>query len=89
MKYKIEKIEKIKIKVKSNMIKLKRYKNVIGFGAPAKATTALNYFGLKDKIQFIIEDNNLKDGNTFQVNIQISKERLTKIKLVIMMVYWS
>ena len=79
-----KKIEKLKLKVKSNMIKLKsKYKNVIGFGAPAKATTALNYFGLKNEIQFIIEDNNLKDGKYIPgVNIPIiSKDKVNKDKI--------
>ena len=36
-------------------------KNIIGYAAPAKATTVLNYFGLNSNdIDFIIEDNPLK-----------------------------
>ena len=32
-----------------------------GYGAPAKATTALNYFGINGSdIEYIIEDNELK-----------------------------
>ena len=31
-----------------------------GYGAPAKATTALNFFGITNKINFIVEDNKLK-----------------------------
>jgi nucleoside-diphosphate-sugar epimerase/SAM-dependent methyltransferase/dTDP-4-dehydrorhamnose 3,5-epimerase-like enzyme len=36
-------------------------KTIIGFGSPAKATTALNYYGVDfDDIKFIVEDNPLK-----------------------------
>ena len=41
------------------MIK-KKEKSLVGYGAPAKATTALN-FGISDQIDYIIEDNKLKD----------------------------
>ena len=37
-------------------------KKIIGYGSPAKATTALNFFGISNEIDFIIEDNNLKHG---------------------------
>ena len=30
---------------------------IIGYGAPAKATTALNFFGISEDIEFIVEDN--------------------------------
>ena len=35
---------------------------LIGYGSPAKATTALNYFGISKEIDFIVEDNKLKQG---------------------------
>lgn len=39
----------------------KKYKKVYGYGAPAKATTTLNFFGFDNtNIQYIIEDNPLK-----------------------------
>ena len=34
----------------------------MGYGAPAKATTALNFFGISNEIDYIIEDNKLKQG---------------------------
>ena len=47
----------------ANISKLKSDNNrIIGYGAPAKATTALNFFGISDEIEFIIEDNKLKHG---------------------------
>ena len=43
-----------------NYLKMK-YKKIVGYGAPAKATTALNFFSIKnDTISFIIDDNPLK-----------------------------
>ena len=44
-----------------NIIK-KKEKSLVGYGAPAKATTALNFFGISDEIECIVEDNNLKHG---------------------------
>ena len=39
------------------------YKNVIGYGAPAKATVLVNYCGFTDEdIKCIIDDNPLKQG---------------------------
>ena len=35
---------------------------IVGYGSPAKATTALNFFGISNEIDFIIEDNKLKQG---------------------------
>ena len=51
-------------------------KNIIGYGAPAKATTALNFFGIKDQIDFIVEDNNLKHNKFIPgVNIQLNLKK--------------
>ena len=56
-----EKVYKIRENVLQNIKILKsQNKKIIGFGAPAKATTALNFFGIKDEIDFIVEDNKLK-----------------------------
>lgn len=54
----------IKTNVKNNFNKLKnKYKNIAGYGSPAKATTALNYFNIdKNYINYTIEDNHLKNG---------------------------
>jgi len=38
-------------------------KSIAGYGAPAKATTLLNYFGIgKDVIDFVVDRNELKQG---------------------------
>ena len=58
-----EKIYKIKKNVKRNIKKLKTNgKKLIGYGSPAKATTALNFFGISNEIECIVEDNKLKHG---------------------------
>ena len=31
-----------------NLEFLKKYKRIVGYGAPAKASTALNYFGINN-----------------------------------------
>ena len=58
-----EKIYKIKERVVDKITQLKNEKNkIIGYGSPAKATTALNFFGISHEIDCIIEDNKFKQG---------------------------
>ena len=58
-----EKVYKIKENVKKNILILKKNNNsIVGYGSPAKATTALNFFGISSEIDCIIEDNKLKHG---------------------------
>ncbi len=46
-------------------------KKIVGYGAPAKATTVLNFFGIDYKdIDFIVEDNKLKH-NLFVPGVKI------------------
>ena len=61
-----EKVYEIRKNVRKNFKKLKENnKLVIGYGAPAKATTALNFFGISKEIDFIVEDNKLNIINLF------------------------
>jgi len=57
-----EKVYKMKLNVRKNIDKLKeQYGRIVGYAAPAKATTALNFFGIDNNdIEYIIEDNSLK-----------------------------
>ncbi len=74
-----KKVYKIRDNVRSNMSKLsKTHKKVIGYGSPAKATTALNFFGISNEIECIVEDNKLKQGKFLPgVKIPIiSKEKI-------------
>ncbi len=69
-----EKVEANKQKSLEMISKIKlENKNVIGYGAPAKATTILNYFGLSNKdIKYTIDDNSLKQNKFIPgTNIQI------------------
>lgn len=73
-KYKINKVEtyikfqrnidNIKIKVNQRIDKLKKFgKKIAGYGAAAKTTTLLNYFGIDyKKLDFIVDDNPLKQN---------------------------
>ena len=77
-----------------NLIKLKESgKKIIFYGAPAKATTLLNYYGIdSDLVEFTIEDNPLKVGKYIpNTNIEIiDKERAIKLKPdVIIVLAWN
>ena len=75
-----EKIYKIKENVLANLKKLiEKNKIIIGYGAPAKATTALNFFGVSKEINFIVEDNKLKH-NKFVPGVNIPIKNKSKIK---------
>ena len=54
-------------------------KKIIGYGSPAKATTALNFFGISKEIEFIVEDNKLKHGK-FLPGMKIPIISKSKIK---------
>ena len=58
-----KKVYKIRDNVRKNILKLKENNTkIIGYGSPAKATTALNFFGISKEIDYIVEDNKLKHG---------------------------
>ena len=87
-----EKIYKIKENVIKNIKKLKGKNNtLIGYGAPAKATTALNFFGISNQINYIVEDNKLKHNKYIPgVNIPIvSKTIIDKKKYPIIVLAWN
>ena len=74
------------------LIKEKKKSNgIVGYGAPAKATTALNFFGISDEIKYIIEDNKLKHNKFIPgVNIPIySKNRIKDDKSTILVLAWN
>ena len=75
-----EKVYKIRENVIKNIKLLKdKNKTIIGYGAPAKATTALNFFGISKEIDFIVEDNRLKH-NKFIPGVKIPIKNKSKIK---------
>ena len=75
-----ERVYKIRHNVLNNIKKLKdNNKTIIGYGAPAKATTALNFFGISEQIKFIVEDNKLKH-NKFIPGVKIPIKNKSEIK---------
>ena len=75
-----EKVYKIRQNVLTNIKKLKDDNvTIIGYGAPAKATTALNFFGISKEIDFIVEDNKLKH-NKFIPGVKIPIKNKSQIK---------
>ena len=69
----------------------KNNKKIIGFGAPAKATTALNFFGISNQIDYIIEDNKLKH-NKFIPGVLIpikDKKNLKEKNNLILVLAWN
>ena len=77
-----KKVYKIRDNVRKNIQNLKKTnKKIIGYGSPAKATTALNFFGISNEIDFIIEDNKLKQGKFLPgMNIPILSKKDLKNK---------
>ena len=74
------KVYKIRENVLKNIKKLKeKNKKIIAYGAPAKATTALNFFGISNEIDFIVEDNKLKH-NKFIPGVKIAIKNKSTIK---------
>ena len=86
------KIYDIKKNVIQNIKKIKEEsKQLVAYGAPAKATTALNFYGISDEIEFVIEDNKLKHNKYIPgVNIPIySKEKIRNKKIPILVLAWN
>jgi len=87
-----EKVYKIKENVLRNLKSLKsKNKIIVGYGAPAKATTALNFFGISKEIDFIVEDNKLKH-NKFIPGVKIpikNKSFIKDKKNVILVMAWN
>ena len=87
-----KKIELLKKKVNKNILNLKKkYPDIIGYGSPAKATTALNYFNISEEIKYIIEDNELKHGKFVPgVNIPIkSKKEIPNNLNCVLVLAWN
>ncbi len=83
-----EKVYEIRQNVLKNIKKLKMSKKkIIGYGAPAKATTALNFFGISREIDFIVEDNKLKHNKFIPgVKIPVKNKSCLKDKQSILLV---
>ncbi len=87
-----EKVYKIRENVRKNIQKLKsKNKLIIGYGAPAKATTALNFYGISNEIDFIVEDNKLKHNKLIPgVKIPIkNKSQIKNKKNTLIVLAWN
>ena len=87
-----EKILDMKNNVRNNIKKLLiNHKKIVGYGSPAKATTALNFFGISEEVESIIEDNKLKHGKFIPgVKIPIiSKKNLKEKPDCILVLAWN
>ena len=87
-----EKVYKIRNNVLKNINLIKKKEKVlVGYGAPAKATTALNFFGITNQIDYIIEDNKLKDNKYIPgVKIPIiSKDKIAKKITCVIVLAWN
>ena len=86
------KVYAIKANVLKNIKKIKENRKIlIGYGAPAKATTALNFFGISKEIDFIVEDNKLKH-NKFIPGVKIpikSKSHVKSKNNVCLVLAWN
>ena len=86
-----KKIKEIKKNVLINIYKLRHNNKIIGYGSPAKATTALNYFEISKEIDFIVEDNKLKHCKLIPgVNIPIySKDKIKDNNALVLVLAWN
>ena len=67
-------VKKVKLDSLNKINKiLSENKKILGYGAPAKATTILNYFGLNENyFKYVIDDSEIKHGKYIpETNIQI------------------
>tara|TARA_B100000029_G_C17502795_1_gene933273 strand:- start:170 stop:1501 length:1332 start_codon:yes stop_codon:yes gene_type:complete len=87
-----EEVYKIKENVLKNLNKIKKKgKKIIGYGSPAKATTSLNFFGVSNQIDFIVEDNKLKH-NKFIPGVKIpiyGKNKILNKDNVTLVLAWN
>tara|TARA_Y100000590_G_scaffold456277_1_gene606543 strand:+ start:19 stop:2574 length:2556 start_codon:yes stop_codon:yes gene_type:complete len=87
-----KKVYEIRKNVRKNISELKKNDNqIIGYGSPAKATTSLNFFGISNEIDYIVEDNKLKHGK-FLPGMKIpiiSKEKLKKKPNYALVLAWN
>ena len=87
-----KKVQNLKKEAIQNIVKIKKkYGKIVGYGAPAKASTALNFFNINKEIEFIVEDNNLKHGKFIPgVKIPIvSKDRINDNSAAILVLAWN
>ena len=75
-----KKYTKLKKKINNNFGNLEKSFKIIGYGSPAKASTAINFFGLGKYFSFILEDNPLKFNKFLPTGIMNSIKIIDKKK---------
>jgi hypothetical protein len=89
-----ERIKRVKHNISQNIVTLKKdgYK-LVGYGAPAKATTALNFYQIDNKIiDYVVEDNKLKHNKIIPgINIPIYSKDIISINKpdIIIVLAWN
>ncbi len=87
-----KKVYKIRDNIRKNILNLKNQNNkIIGYGSPAKATTALNFFGISNEIDCIVEDNKFKHGKYLPgMKIPIvSKDKIKSKSDCVLVLAWN
>ncbi len=87
-----QKIDNLNNNLKRNLIKLnKKYKLIVGYGAPAKASTVINFAGITNKdIKFVIDDNKLKKNKFIPgTNIKIVSKKNIKNADCVIVFAWN
>ena len=86
-----KKINNRKEKLITNLKRFKKKKLlIVGYGAPAKASTLINFFKISKYIKYIIDDNPLKNGKYIpNTNIKIIKKLREKKIDVILVFAWN
>ena len=80
-----KKVYKIRENVIKNIKEIKKNReNIVGYGAPAKATTALNFFNISEEIDCIVEDNKFKHNNKI-----VSKKEVKNKGNAILVLAWN
>jgi len=87
-----KKVYKVRDNIRKNILSLKKNNSkIIGYGSPAKATTALNFFGISKEIDCIVEDNELKHDKYLpgmKIPI-ISKDKIKKKPDCALVLAWN
>ena len=88
---KVEEIKNSSLEKMNNLIS--EGKNIIGYGAPAKATTLLNYYGINDSyFEYVVEDSVIKHNKYIPgTNIKIiDKTSVDPLKIdTIIVLAWN
>jgi len=83
-----KKINIRKRKILSYLINNKK-KNIIGYGAPAKATVALNFYKISNFLKYIVDDNPLKKDKIIPGTNLIIKDKINNKEDMVIIFAWN